>query len=185
MLLYLPTATAAWRRTDLMHCSAPMSWKLEENVPISNFHPLLLFYIFCVWVCGWVGVCGHALIISLARKPPQFRGWKGMKTGPFFVHMMNLNHTFRSKTDRKKSTEISPDFHFSALHSSHAQHYNHTPSPTPFPLTSPAACIGVCVGVIAGRHCRNLAAAAVWRATPRWAPFSVQRTVRLGSFSQP
>lgn len=69
--------------------------------------------------------------------------------------------------------------------SSHTRHYNYSPSPTPPPSTSPAAYIAVCVGVIAGRHCRNLAAAAVWRAAPRWAPFSVQRTVRLGSFSQP
>lgn len=70
----------------------------------------------------------------------------------------------------------------------------HTPSLLPrslpihvplSPLPSAWRCIWACVGVIVGRHCRNLAAAAVWRAAPRWVPFSGQRAVRLGSFTQP
>lgn len=57
-------------------------------------------------------------------------------------------------------------FHFCALPSTDALH-QHIPSPPPLPVPPAWRYIGACVGVIVGRHCRNLAAAVVWRAAPR------------------
>lgn len=58
-------------------------------------------------------------------------------------------------------------FHLNAQHTLTTTPPHPVPSHRPLPVPHVWRYIGACVGVIVERHCRNLAAAVVWRAAPR------------------